>query len=62
MIPAAIVGTGKIFSKGELFPKLKLIYGKPIAFKGNRKDKQALADFSQKIMDEIAVMKKSAEE
>ena len=58
VLPAAIIGTNKIFSKDKLFPNLTVIYGKPMYFTGNTKDKEAIAEFSQLIMTEIAVLKK----
>lgn len=54
VVPAAIIGTREIFSKGNMFPKLKVIYGKPMYYDGKRGDKEAMADFSQSIMQEIA--------
>lgn len=60
--PAAIVGTHRVFAHGSLFPKLKLAYGKPMRFEGNAKNKEALAAFSQSIMDEIARMKAELED
>lgn len=57
VVPAAIIGTDKIFANGGHFPKVKVIYGKPMHFTGDRKDKASLEAFSQSIMDEIAKMK-----
>ena len=57
IIPAAIVGTEKIFSHEVKFPRLAVVYGKPLQFVGNAKDKDALNDFAQKIMSEIAALK-----
>ena len=54
IIPAAIIDTNKIFSSGNFFPRLTVVYGRPMQFDGNAKDKAALAEFSQSIMDEIA--------
>lgn len=54
VVPAAIIGTRDIFSAGNWFPKLKVIYGKPLYFEGKHGDKEALQNFSQKIMEEIA--------
>ena len=59
VVPAAILGTNKIFSQGKWFPELRVIYGQPLYFEGKHSDKAALHDFSQKIMDEIARMLKS---
>ena len=56
IIPAAIVNTNKIFSE-KLFPRLAVVYGTPIYFDGNAKDKEYLAEFAQKIMAEISKLK-----
>ena len=53
VVPAAIIGTNRIFSKGCWFPRLKVVYGKPICFEGDHTDRSSLQAFSQKIMDEI---------
>ena len=60
IIPAAIVNTEKIFSREKFLPRLAVVYGTPIKFTGSTKDKQALADFAQEIMNEIAKLKASA--
>lgn len=57
VVPAAIIGTDRIFANGGLFPKLRVIYGKPLRFTGDRKDKEELAAFSQSVMDEIGRIK-----
>lgn len=57
IIPAAIVNTDKIFSAEVKFPRLAVVYGKPIYFSGNSKDKDALATFAQEIMVEVAKLK-----
>ncbi|MBR2214528.1 MAG: 1-acyl-sn-glycerol-3-phosphate acyltransferase [Selenomonadaceae bacterium] len=59
VVPAAILGTERMFKAGSFFPKLKLIYGSPLRFEGNQKNKEELAQFSQRVMDEIAAMKKN---
>ena len=56
VVPAAIVGTDKILN-GSLFPKLKVTYGEPMTFDGDRKDKVALMKFSQAIMDRIGELR-----
>ena len=61
VVPAAIIGTNRIFSSGGYLPRLTLIVGKPMHFAGDRRDKEALAAFSQSIMDEIAKMKETAQ-
>ena len=57
VIPAAIIGTDHIFANGGWFPKLKVVYGTPMTFTGDRKDKEQLEAFSQSIMDRIAEIK-----
>ena len=61
VLPTAIIGTEYIFANGGHFPKLTVIYGQPMEFTGDRKDKEQLADFSQSIMNEIARMKQEYE-
>lgn len=57
IIPAALVNTNKIFSAETKFPRLAIVYGKPIYFNGNAKDKDELANFAQDIMAEVAKLK-----
>lgn len=59
IIPAAIIDTEKIFSKEKFLPRLAVVYGKPLKFSGSTKDKEALANFAQEIMNEIAKLKES---
>ena len=59
IIPAAIVNTEKIFSKEKFLPHLAVVYGTPLKFTGSTKDKEALAEFAQSIMNEIAKLKDS---
>lgn len=60
IIPAAIVNTEKIFSRDEFFPQTAVIYGSPMKFSGSTKDKDALEDFAQEIMNEIAKLKENS--
>ena len=57
IIPAAIVNTDKIFSAEIKFPRLAVVYGKPMTFSGNSKDKDELSNFAQEIMAEVAKLK-----
>ena len=57
VVPAAIIGTDRIFANGGHFPKLKVIYGEAMHFTGDRKDKEQLEAFSQAIMERIAELK-----
>ena len=54
VVPAAIIGTDRMFSKQEFFPKLQLIYGQPVYFQGDVRDRECLQNFSQQIMDSVA--------
>jgi len=58
VIPTAVIGTNKIMTKGSLFPKLEVRYGKPIQFKSEQTDKATLQQFSQRIMDEVEKLMK----
>ena len=62
VIPAAIIGTEKIFSAQKKFPRLCVVYGEPLQFTGNAKDKESLNDFAQKIMSEISKLKNLGEQ
>ncbi len=53
VIPAAIIGTNKIFSKESTFPQLAAVYGKPMIFEGSAKDREAMEEFARSIMSEI---------
>ena len=57
VIPSLIVNTNKIFGE-KFFPQLAVVYGKPMNFQGNIKDKDSLAQFAQNIMNEIESMQK----
>ena len=59
VVPAAILGTDKIFANGGFLPKLTILVGEPMHFTGDRKDKAQLEAFSQSILDEIARMKQT---
>ena len=56
VVPTALIGTDKMFGKAVFFPKLRVIYGEPLLFTGDIKDKESLQAFSQEIMDRIAQM------
>lgn len=58
VVPAAILGTDRIFSLRSFFPKLTVIYGKPMLLDRKHRDKETLQIFSQKIMEEIGKMVK----
>lgn len=60
VVPTAVVGTNRIFSGGSFFPKLKILYGKPLRINPERADKEAMLEFSKQIMDEIEKLLKEA--
>ena len=57
IVPVAILNTHRIFANGGLVPQLRIMYGAPIAFQGDRNSKEALDTFSADIMTHIARMK-----
>ena len=57
VLPVAIEGTNEMFSENKTFPKLKLVFGEPIKFEGDRKNREELSVFSDKIIDEIKKLK-----
>ena len=57
VVPAAIIGTNKIFSSEEKFPKLRVVYGEPLLFTGNRKNREDLSSFSEEVMNHIGALK-----
>ena len=57
IVPVAILNTHRIFSNGGFIPQLRIMYGEPITFDGDRKSKEALDAFSAEIMAYIARMK-----
>ena len=62
IIPAAIINTEKIFSREKFFPQPAVVYGTPMKFTGSPKDKDALENFAQDIMKEIAKLKEQGQE
>ena len=53
VVPTALIGTNKIWSKEEKFSQLTIVFGEPIYYEGKSKDKAALEEFSQEIMKKI---------
>ena len=62
VVPTAIIGTDKLFAPGQKFPQLKVVVGKPMYYEGNRKDKGAMAAFSQAVAAEISRIKAENEQ
>ena len=53
VVPTALIGTNRIWSKEEKFPQLTIVFGEPIYYEGKSNDKAALEEFSQEIMKKI---------
>ena len=53
VVPTALIGTNKIWSKEEKFSQLTIVFGEPIYYEGKSNDKAALEEFSQEIMKKI---------
>ena len=57
IVPVAILNTHRIFANGGKIPALRVMYGAPISFQGDRKSKESLDAFSNEIMARIAAMR-----
>lgn len=57
VVPVAILNSHRIFANGGKFPALRIMYGRPISFQGDRKSKDALDGFSDEVMARIAEMR-----
>ena len=57
VVPVAITGTNKMLSEEEKFPKLILTFGEPIKFEGDRKKREELEAFSDRIIEGIKKLK-----
>ena len=57
VVPVAIIGTNEMFSEKKKFPDLTLIFGEPMFFEGNRKNKEDLEKFSEQVIEEIKKLK-----
>ena len=57
IVPVAILNSHRIFANGGLLPQLRIMYGAPISFQGDRKSKGALDAFSAEIMAHIERMR-----
>jgi len=58
IIPAAIIGTNKVFKCGCIFPQFIVKFGKPIIVNGEKGDKEMMAKISDTIMEEISYLLK----
>lgn len=56
IIPAALVGTDKIFRGGGFFPKIEVKFGKPIIVEQGVTNKESLDKLTKQMMSEIAAL------
>ncbi|MDF2569765.1 MAG: plsC [Sporomusa sp.] len=56
VVPAAIIGTNKVFQDGHLFPQFKIIFGKPIVLSRDNGSKDNLDVMSRKVMAAIGYL------
>ncbi|WP_094602810.1 1-acyl-sn-glycerol-3-phosphate acyltransferase [Sporomusa silvacetica DSM 10669] len=54
VVPAAILGTNKLFHDGNLLPKFQVIFGKPIIFNRDNAGKENMEEMSIRVMTEIS--------
>lgn len=61
VIPAAVIGTNKVFSAGCWLPRFEVRFGKPIPVTRGKATKEDIAELSSMIMKEIdALLKQSS--
>ena len=58
IVPAAIIGTNKVFKKGCILPQFTVKFGKPIIITGEKSDKDMMEAISNTIMKEISSLLK----
>lgn len=58
IVPAAIIGTNKIFKKDNFLPKIKVKFGNPIIIDKAKRDKDYIEKISNEMMQEIALLLK----
>ena len=56
IVPCALAGTNRIFTRGCLFPQLSMSLGKPIIFECVKADKATIESLGEKIMQEIKML------
>ena len=58
IVPAAIIGTNKVFTDGCIFPQFIIKFGKPIIITEEKFDKEMMEKISNTIMKEISCLLK----
>jgi 1-acyl-sn-glycerol-3-phosphate acyltransferase len=54
VVPAAIIGTNKVWKDGLLLPRFIVKFGNPITVEQGKADKEAMENLSNRIMQEIS--------
>ena len=54
IVPAAVIGTNKVFRDGHLFPRFEVRFGKPISLPEDRNNREAVEYVNTLVMHEIA--------
>ncbi len=60
VVPAALIGTNKVFQDGQLLPTFKVIFGKPIVLNRDSTAKESMEAMSMRVMSEIGLLLESA--
>lgn len=61
VIPAAVIGTNKIFRDGHVLPKFCIRFGKPILFGSDTAGKESMEKMSAQVMTEISRLLEEAD-
>lgn len=62
VVPAAIIGTNKVLTDGQLLPKFQVIFGKPMILSRDSAAKESMEDISNKVMAEIGHLLEGAKQ
>lgn len=58
IIPAAIIGTNRVFKDGNILPQFIIKYGKPIIITEDKMDRDSMENIGKLIMQEISCLLK----
>jgi 1-acyl-sn-glycerol-3-phosphate acyltransferase len=61
IVPAAIIGTNKIFRDNQVLPKFRVIFGKPILLNRDIAGKESMEIMSTQVMAEISQLLQKAD-
>lgn len=60
VVPAALIGTNKVFRDGHILPTFKVIFGKPIVLSRDNTAKETMEAMSMRVMSEIGILLETA--